>query len=128
MKIQITDEHRACAKEFANKLGETGDGQRLYILRAVAVLGVEQARQVVEKSVELGESGKVMVKDGSRPRTKGGVFFALVKFLRQQKKITSKQYHFIQNARYVMEHKKAKAKEKGRLADAPENHLATPLQ
>ena len=65
------------ATMIADRLGETVIGARVQIKRIVQVLGRSQARALLEETLRVEENGGIMVPDGSRRRTPGGVFFYL---------------------------------------------------
>jgi hypothetical protein len=62
---------------IADRLGETETGPRMQIKRLVGVLGRTQALALLEKTMQREEQGGMMLPDGSRRRTPGGVFFHL---------------------------------------------------
>jgi len=70
---------RALASTIAALLGETEQEPTRQIARALRVLGTERARGLVDQSLEVEASGGMMLPDGSRRRTVGGVFFHLVR-------------------------------------------------
>jgi hypothetical protein len=65
------------ATMIADRLGETRIGPRVQIKRIVQVLGRSQARALLEETLRVEENGGIMLPDGSRRRTPGGVFFYL---------------------------------------------------
>src|ERR1700694_152526 len=65
------------ATMIADRLGETVIGARAQIKRIVQVLGRSQALALLEETLRVEENGGIMVPDGSRRRTPGGVFFHL---------------------------------------------------
>ena len=65
------------ATMIADRLGETVTGARAQIKRIVQVLGRSQARALLEETLRVEENGGIMLPDGSRRRTPGGVFFYL---------------------------------------------------
>ncbi len=65
------------ATMIADRLGETVIGARVQIKRIVQVLGRSQARALLEETLRVEENGGIMLPDGSRRRTPGGVFFYL---------------------------------------------------
>ncbi len=66
-------------KEIASELGETEDVAQMLIKRIVRTLGEERTRELVRHAKVIEEQGGMMVPDGSRRRTLGGVFFKLAK-------------------------------------------------
>jgi len=69
---------RALAGEIAARLGETDSEPQRLIARALRLLGEEQVRALVARALEVEASGGMMLPDGSRRRTPGGVFFYLL--------------------------------------------------
>jgi phosphorylated adapter RNA export protein len=67
------------AQQIATTLGETEPVPLLHIRRIVQTLGPERALQVLEQAVAQEAQGGLMVLDGTRRRTLGGVFFRLVR-------------------------------------------------
>ena len=79
-----TTEPRAPAADptivaIAAQLGETEAVPLRQIARAVATLGEERVRAFVAEAHAIEERGGMMLPDGSRRRTVGGVFFHLVR-------------------------------------------------
>ncbi len=64
---------------IASELGETEDVTQVLIKRIVRTLGEERTRELVRHAKVIEEQGGMMVPDGSRRRTLGGVFFKLAK-------------------------------------------------
>src|SRR5918997_7016950 len=64
---------------IANGLGEKEPGPRAQVARVVRVLGIERAQALFEQTLEVEAAGGMMLPDGSRRRTPGGVFFKLVR-------------------------------------------------
>jgi hypothetical protein len=62
---------------IADRLGETEEGPRMQIKRLVGVLGRTQALAMLEKTIQIEEQGGMMLPNGSRRRTPGGVYFHL---------------------------------------------------
>ena len=66
------------AAAIADQLGETAPGARATIWRAVRTLGPERAQAFVAQAQEIEANGGMLVPDGSRKHTLGGIFFYLV--------------------------------------------------
>ncbi len=67
------------AEEVAAHLGETELEVIRQLRRAVRILGEERIRGLVTQALEVEAAGGMMVPDGSRRRTVGGVFFHLAR-------------------------------------------------
>jgi len=67
------------ATAIADQLGETAPGARATIWRTVRTIGPERAQAFVAQALEVEANGGLLVPDGSRRRTPGGVFFYLVR-------------------------------------------------
>jgi hypothetical protein len=67
------------ATAIAAQLGETHAGARATIWRTVRTIGPERAQAFVAQAQEIEANGGMMVPDGSRKRTLGGIFFYLVR-------------------------------------------------
>jgi len=67
------------ATEIARQLRERAAVPRATIARAVAALGEERARALLAKTQRTEAAGGLLLPDGSRRRTPGGVFFHLVR-------------------------------------------------
>ena len=67
------------ATAIADQLAETAPGARATIWRTVRTIGVERAQAFVAQALEVEANGGLLVPDGSRKRTLGGVFFYLVR-------------------------------------------------
>ncbi len=67
------------ADEIARHLNERAAVPRATIARAVATLGEERARTLLAETQRTEAKGGLMLPDGSRRRTPGGVFFHLVR-------------------------------------------------
>jgi hypothetical protein len=72
-------EQRQAALRIADALGEREHGPRAQVGRVVGVLGIERAQAIYEQALEVEAAGGMMLPDGSRRRTLGGVFFKLVR-------------------------------------------------
>jgi len=67
----------AVAMMIANRLGEKQKGVRNAIKDIVHALGRTQSRQLLEQTLQIEASGGMILPDGSRRRTLGGIFFYL---------------------------------------------------
>ncbi len=67
------------AAAIARQLGETAAGPRWQIRRVVDALGEVRARALLAEALAVEGRGGLMLPDGSRRRTPGGVFFHLVR-------------------------------------------------
>jgi len=79
---QLTPEQLAIREtsiRLADGLGETEPGPRAQVWRVVRVLGIERAQALYHRTVEGEAAGGMMLPDGSRRRTPGGVFFKLAR-------------------------------------------------
>jgi PHAX RNA-binding domain len=65
--------------QIATILGETETVPLMHIRRIVQTLGPERALQLLNEAVAVESQGGLMLLDGSRRRTLGGVFFRLVR-------------------------------------------------
>lgn len=73
----INPSHYEVARLIAGGLGETGDLQQRQIRHIVWALGRKQALALAEQAVQIDANEGMMVPDGSRRRTVGGIFFYL---------------------------------------------------
>ena len=79
---QLTPEHQALrqvATRIADTLDERAPGPRAQIARAVRVLGIERVQAFCAQALAVEQAGGMLLPDGSRRRTPGGVFFKLVR-------------------------------------------------
>src|SRR5690349_15074008 len=67
------------AQQIATTLGETEPVPLMHIRRIVQTVGPERAVQLLAQAVATEAQGGLMLLDGSRRRTPGGVFFRLVR-------------------------------------------------
>ncbi len=67
------------AAAIAAQLGETDSAPRATMWRIVRTIGPERAQAFVAQALEADANGGMLVPDGSRRRTPGGVFFYLVR-------------------------------------------------
>jgi hypothetical protein len=65
------------AMMIADQLGETEEGPRASIFRIVKAVGRTQARAFLTHTQEIEAQGGMLLPDGSRRRTPGGIFFHL---------------------------------------------------
>jgi len=70
---------RAIAGEIAAQLGETEPEPAGLIARALRLLGAERVQAIVARALKVEAAGGMMLPDGSRRRTPGGVFFYLLR-------------------------------------------------
>jgi len=70
---------RAAIDEIAAQFGETEDEPKRLIKRALRLLGEEQVHAIVARALEVEAAGGMLLPDGSRRRTVGGVFFYLLR-------------------------------------------------
>ncbi len=70
---------RQAASHIADTLDEHAPGPRAQIARVVRVLGIERAQAFLEQALAVEQNGGMLLPDGSRRRTPGGVFFKLVR-------------------------------------------------
>jgi len=66
-------------KGIAAELGETADVAQMLIKRIVRTLGEERTRELARHAKVIEEQGGMLLPDGSRRRTLGGVFLKLAK-------------------------------------------------
>ncbi|HEY7357538.1 MAG TPA: hypothetical protein VH590_13765 [Ktedonobacterales bacterium] len=69
----------ALAQKLAVTLGETEEKPIIQLARAVDYLGPERAQEYTQEAVTLAAGEGILTRDGSRKRTPGGTFFALVR-------------------------------------------------
>src|SRR5882762_6412974 len=67
------------ACDIADRLEEKDHGARALIYRIVKGAGTDAAMSFLQKTLEVEANGGMMLPDGSRRRTVGGVFFQIVK-------------------------------------------------
>jgi hypothetical protein len=65
--------------QIATTLGETESVPLMHIRRIVQTLGPDRALELLNQAVAVESQGGLMLLDGSRRRTLGGVFFRLVR-------------------------------------------------
>ena len=83
-------EHAPAVAAIAAQLGETEQLPLRQIARALAALGEERVRAFVAEALAIEAQGGLMLPDGSRRRTLGGVFFHLLR-----KGVTSAEHRAI---------------------------------
>ncbi len=66
---------RAVVRELIEALVETERGPRALLARGVATLGEERARAFLAETLATEAAGGLLLPDGSRRRTPGGVFW-----------------------------------------------------
>ncbi len=71
---------------IADRLGETEEQARQQFVRTVRTLGRTQSLALLEETLQTEANGGIMLPDGSRRRTAGGVFFFLARTKGQPKK------------------------------------------
>jgi len=67
------------AAEIAAQLGETEPTPQKALKRAVRILGPAQVQALLDRTLDIERTGGLMLPDGSRRRTPGGVFFYLIR-------------------------------------------------
>jgi len=70
---------RAAIDEIAAQFGETEDEPKRLIKRALRTLGEERVRAFVAQALDVEATGGLLLPDGSRRRTPGGVLFHLMR-------------------------------------------------
>lgn len=78
-KVLSAQEIQAVANEIADQLGESEKKPRRQIYNIVSVCGVEFSRQLLNDTLEIEANGGMLVVNGDRRRTPGGVFFQLAR-------------------------------------------------
>jgi len=76
---RLEPEDWRATQEIAAQLGETERGPLGQVGRVVDRLGADRARAFLTRTQEIEVAGGLMLPDGSRRRTPGGVFFHLVR-------------------------------------------------
>jgi hypothetical protein len=72
-------EYTQLAQQLADQLGETEKTPLAQIRRMLQTIGPERTQAFVEQALAIEASGGMLLPDGSRKRTLGGVFFRLVR-------------------------------------------------
>ena len=70
---------KVVARQIADDLGEQEAGPKQTIRRSVSILGEEVALALWQETQKIEAAGGTMLPDGSRRRTRGGVYFQLVR-------------------------------------------------
>lgn len=79
LREQAAQRKEQAMEMVATQLGETGTRMRGLIKEIVRVIGTTTTLAVYEETLAIEQNGGMMLPDGSRRRTPGGVFFKLVK-------------------------------------------------
>lgn len=79
MPAEPTAEQQQFAESLAAKLGELEPEPCQQILDIVRLCTAAFAQAVLDDTLDVEERGGMVVRDGSRPRTRGGVFFYLAR-------------------------------------------------
>jgi len=79
VRPRLGPENWRATQEIAAALGETAHGPLGKVGRVVGRLGTARARAFLARAHEIEAGGGLMLPDGSRRRTPGGVFFHLVR-------------------------------------------------
>lgn len=77
---ELTAKQRKSIEEIAATLGETDEVPLRQIEAIVRLCGVSFTQAIVKEALEIDASGGLMTSDGSHRRTKGGIFFYLVRY------------------------------------------------
>ena len=78
-KTLTPEELQKEAAKIAESLGETDEKPVGQISQVIEKCGLEFTQKVVEETLKIEEKGGMKTHDGKRRRTKGGVFFFLIK-------------------------------------------------
>jgi hypothetical protein len=70
---------KEAVRTIAQQLGETAEGPLRHLAMVVKQLGPEQALAFLQEALAIEAQGGLLLPDGSRRRTPGGVFFYLVR-------------------------------------------------
>src|SRR5882762_4229840 len=76
---QRADPIKETARDIADKLEEKDHGARALVYRIVREAGIDAAMSFLQEALEVEANGGLMLPDGSRRRTVGGVFFQIAK-------------------------------------------------
>lgn len=77
--MEQSEIQQAMADKLAEVLGEDQDKARTILRRVVDELGGPACVELLRRTLEVESQGGMMTADGSRRRTRGGVFFFLAK-------------------------------------------------
>jgi hypothetical protein len=69
----------SAVRTIAQQLGETAREPLRQLKALVAHIGIPEAQRFLAETLETEAQGGLLVSDGSRPRTRGGIFFYLVR-------------------------------------------------
>lgn len=89
-------ENQLLAEQIAEQLQETEPIPRQQILNVIDLCGAEFAQNMLAETIQLEGDGGLMLPDGSRRRTIGGVFFYLVR-QRVDREMKSRIYAMAKN-------------------------------
>ena len=77
--MAVSEQTTTVVDEIAAQFGETEDEPKRLIKRALRTLGEERVRAFVAQALEVETAGGLLLPDGSRRRTPGGVLFHLMR-------------------------------------------------
>jgi len=77
--IRLTPEQAKVIQEIGEKLQETSKQPFVQLRRFVYQAGEEFALKLLEEALEIEQAGGLLIRDGSRRRTQGGVYFWLAR-------------------------------------------------
>lgn len=97
---ELSKRQIAAGAEIAAQLGEKKGWPRMMIRQTVGVCGVRFAQEMMRRAQAIDAAGGMLVPDGSRRRTVGGIFFAL-----------SRQYITPEVGRYIFHQTKRALKQ-----------------
>eukprot|EP01138_Halocafeteria_seosinensis_P007739 gb/GECG01007907.1/.p1 GENE.gb/GECG01007907.1/~~gb/GECG01007907.1/.p1 ORF type:complete len:303 (+),score=62.78 gb/GECG01007907.1/:1-909(+) len=111
---------RECTLYIASKLEEKN---RPAVQKSVEVLGAEVAKELLQETLKIQGQGGMFVENGTRKRTKGGVYFLLLK-----DRVTNENYQYIfsHNKERDKRRKKRQALRAKNAAEVKANSAATP--
>jgi hypothetical protein len=76
---ELKERRQQTVKTLASELGETKPSVLSQLHAIVKKLGCEQALHLLDEARQVEANGGMMIKNGSRRRTFGGVYFVLVR-------------------------------------------------
>lgn len=79
MPSEPTAEQQQFAEALAAKLGETEPEPRQQIIDIIRLCGTAFAQAVLDDTLDVETQGGMVVRDGTRQRTRGGIFFYLAR-------------------------------------------------